>query len=162
MDVFTLDLATLPNGSSPLVLEAKPDQLGLDPGVWAETIQGRVRIEKNGDQVSVRGDLEAVARVECVRCLKAVELVIQAPFELYAKRTSHRRGDEDDEFESDDFILFHDGRRLDLREQARETLLLEVPMAPYCRPDCRGLCPRCGADLNLGPHVCEGEPKNET
>ena len=55
------------------------------------------------------------------------------------------------ELERDDYMLFHDGRRLDLRDEAREALLLEVPMVPLCRPDCRGLCPRCGADWNEGP-----------
>jgi uncharacterized protein len=35
-----------------------------------------------------------------------------------------------------------------------EQLQLNIPMKPLCRPDCAGLCPVCGADLNLGPHDC--------
>jgi uncharacterized protein len=53
-------------------------------------------------------------------------------------------------------MRFHDGRRLNLTEDAREALLLEVPMTPLCREDCAGLCPRCGAELNTGPHACTG------
>lgn len=43
---------------------------------------------------------------------------------------------------------------VDLTEELRETILLNFPEHPVCRPDCRGLCPRCGADLNLGPCGC--------
>jgi len=38
--------------------------------------------------------------------------------------------------------------------EVREVILLEVPAAPICRPDCAGLCPRCGADRNAGPCAC--------
>ena len=46
------------------------------------------------------------------------------------------------------------GDYLDLRPLVRDALLLELPVAPLCRDDCRGLCPRCGADLNSGPCDC--------
>ncbi len=58
-------------------------------------------------------------------------------------------------------MKFHDGRRLDLREDARESLLLEIPIAPRCREDCAGLCPKCGADLNLGLHECPASTDEE-
>ena len=48
----------------------------------------------------------------------------------------------------------HQPRRLDLRESVREALLLELPITPYCREDCPGLCPSCGAELALGPCGC--------
>jgi uncharacterized protein len=51
-------------------------------------------------------------------------------------------------------MAFHDGRHLDVSEEAREVLILELPIAPRCREDCRGLCPRCGAELNEGPCGC--------
>ena len=45
-------------------------------------------------------------------------------------------------------------RELDLRDALREELLLAVPQFVECRPDCRGLCPECGANLNAGPCGC--------
>jgi uncharacterized protein len=154
MEVLTLDLATFPAGASQVVVEAQPDQIGLDAEVWTGPVRGRLRVEKSGDQVTVRGELEAVAHLECVRCLDPVDMTVRAPFQVFAERPSGRHEDYEEELERDDYMMFHDGRRLDLREQARETLLLEVPMAPRCRPDCQGLCPRCGANLNLGPCGC--------
>jgi uncharacterized protein len=47
------------------------------------------------------------------------------------------------------------GEHLDLRPLVRDALLLELPIAPLCRDDCRGLCPTCGADLNEGTCACE-------
>ena len=46
------------------------------------------------------------------------------------------------------------GTTLDLRPAIREQWLLEASDLPLCRPDCQGLCPMCGADLNAGPHSC--------
>ena len=90
-----------------------------------------------------------------MRCLKRFELSVRPAFEVYAERAgAARRPREEDELKRDDYMMFHDGRRLDLGEQARETLLLEIPVAPHCREDCAGLCPRCGADLNEGPCGC--------
>ena len=45
--------------------------------------------------------------------------------------------------------------RLDLTPMVREEVLLAIPDSPLCRPDCAGLCPTCGADLNAGPCGCE-------
>jgi len=38
-----------------------------------------------------------------------------------------------------------------------EAVLMSLPMQPLCSPTCQGLCPRCGANLNEGPHICEVE-----
>jgi uncharacterized protein len=44
---------------------------------------------------------------------------------------------------------------LDLGPVVRQLAVLAVPMQVYCRPDCLGLCPECGANLNEGPCNCE-------
>jgi len=154
MDAFTLDLAALPPGRSAVEVQARAEELGLDPSAWEDPVRGRLTVEKSGEQVNVRGELDAVALMECVRCLEPARLELHVPFERFAERSGGRRAAQEAELERDDYMLFHDGRRLDLREEAREALLLEIPMVPTCRPDCRGLCPRCGADLNQGPCGC--------
>jgi uncharacterized protein len=45
-----------------------------------------------------------------------------------------------------------DHHELDLETLVREAIQLSEPIAPLCRPDCRGLCPECGEDRNNGPH----------
>ena len=51
--------------------------------------------------------------------------------------------------------------QLDLAPMVREEVLLGVPEAPLCRPDCPGLCPTCGADLQTGPCGCSTEVRDE-
>ena len=50
------------------------------------------------------------------------------------------------------------GDQLDLEPLARDAVLLELPAAPLCREDCRGLCPDCGADRNERACGCEAAP----
>lgn len=44
--------------------------------------------------------------------------------------------------------------QVDVRPAVREEVALAASAYPLCRPDCAGLCPRCGADLNDGPCGC--------
>lgn len=50
-------------------------------------------------------------------------------------------------------LVLPEDANVDLDPLVREYLLLEVPIAPVCKPDCKGLCPVCGEDLNAG--LCE-------
>lgn len=47
------------------------------------------------------------------------------------------------------------GDQIDLEPLARDAMLLELPLAPLCRPDCAGICPTCGADRNVAPCTCD-------
>lgn len=156
MSGFSLDLKELSSGLSHVRVEAPARELGLPEADWADSVVGEFDVERNGDRISVRGTIEGQARPECVRCLKGFQLAVEAPFEVFAERAGAGIRAEEKELERDDYMMFHDGRRLDLAEPAREAMLLEMPYAPHCREDCRGLCPRCGADLNLESCRCEG------
>lgn len=154
MSSFLIDLATLRPGLSRVDAEVEATDLGLEASGWTGPVRGRLDVDKNGERVSVRAQLDATAHLECARCLSAFDLPIHVPFEVYAERAGTGSRDEEQELERDHHMKFHDGRRLDLTGEIRESLLLEVPMTPRCREDCRGLCPRCGSDLNQGPCGC--------
>jgi uncharacterized protein len=72
--------------------------------------------------------------------------------ELYRPRNG-AVGDDEDE---DTYPLT--GEQLDLAPLVRDALLLSLPLAPLCRPDCAGLCPVCGAELAEGPCGCDTTP----
>ena len=94
------------------------------------------------------------ARLECVRCLRAFDLELSSDLTVFAEQSSASKRAEQQELERDHCMMFHDGRRLDLCDVVRESLLLELPMTPRCREGCPGLCLKCGADLNNGPCGC--------
>jgi uncharacterized protein len=155
MSGFILDLGQLSQGSNRFRLEADAAEVGLASAGWPGRLIADCTVERTGDRISVRGILKAGAWLECVRCLKGYERNIETTLEVFAERHGAGRRRDEDELERGDYMKFHDGRRLDLTDEARESLLLEIPIAPVCREDCRGLCPRCGADLNDGPCACQ-------
>ena len=85
---------------------------------------------------------------QCDRCLAPVERQYDIPVEHILVATL--------ENEDSDFVLL-DNYRLPLDDLVQTDILLELPYKCLCREDCRGLCPRCGADLNKGPCSCKKE-----
>jgi uncharacterized protein len=90
--------------------------------------------------------LALAARLEgpCMRCLAPASVEIQVDAQDYEAASAG--GDE--ELHSE---YVEDGE-LDIAAWARDQIALEVPNQILCRPDCAGLCPVCGKDLNVEPH----------
>jgi uncharacterized protein len=121
-------------------------------------------VDRRGDQLTIRGGVEARGEFPCSRCAVPVTRELVAPI-LVVAVGSGRAGEEDQAtLEQEGSILYHDGLELDLGESIREAIILEIPQVVLCRPDCRGLCPVCGADLNEGGCSCtpeRGDPRWE-
>ena len=100
--------------------------------------------------------LATQATVVCDRCLKPVEVPIEASVELMVERGADgRSGAGERELKHDDLgVVEVEGDSFESAPLVREQLVLELPAKPLCRADCAGLCPRCGADLNLGACGC--------
>ena len=158
MSGFVIDLAALGQGFNRVEVRSAAAALDLPEPGWPGEVRAELDLERNGDTITVRGRVQAVARLECVRCLRAFECPIDVERTILADRAGRGRRVEEELLERDHEMLFHDGRQLDLREETREALLLEVPMAARCSEDCKGLCLRCGADLNQGAHACPVSP----
>ena len=58
--------------------------------------------------------------------------------------------------DNDEIVLLEDGM-VDVGDLARTAFILDMDTKTLCSEDCKGLCPRCGADLNLGPCSCKKE-----
>ena len=59
--------------------------------------------------------------------------------------------------EKDTGMIRFDGKTLDFTQVLQEQIIMALPVKALCKKDCRGLCPRCGADLNAGPCACGAE-----
>lgn len=94
--------------------------------------------------------------VACDRCTRPVEQPVTSSFRLIVvpSAASRREPDEVELREEELGVVEAAGESLDTRPLVVEQVLLELPAHPLCREDCAGLCPRCGADLNLGPCGC--------
>jgi len=119
-------------------------RLHLEPDLDLSNLTGVARITRTPQGLPVQLKMHATQRAECVRCLTSFQQGLDIDFtELYAFA---RRSVTDAEL-----ILPEDGH-IDLGPLVREYMLLEIPISPLCRPDCKGLCPVCGENLNESPH----------
>lgn len=117
--------------------------------------RGSAEIWNAGDCLLVRAKLEGEAWVQCSRCLTPFKLPLSVSFE-----EEFREGSAEEEVPREDeenlaVATYYEGDVIDLTDSLRDSILLELPMKPLCRPDCAGLCPTCGANLNEGPCSCE-------
>jgi uncharacterized protein len=127
-----------------LVVPAHGLTLGGDAAVpEGSPVEADVVLESLSDGLTVQGTVRATWHGTCRRCLGPAEGPVEADVhELYQVRPS-----------SEEAFAF-DGEQLDLEPMVRELVVMELPPAPLCRPDCAGICPTCGADRNEAPCDC--------
>lgn len=119
-------------------------------------VRGSVTFTQVEDQgVVARGRLATSAETQCVRCLEPIRVDLEAPIvAIYQHDPDLLKPDAQFLGGDEEMQAFYDGESIDPAPQMREALLLEVPPLPVCREDCRGLCPRCGANLNTEKCAC--------
>lgn len=154
---FLVSMATLEEGANPVRLEGSAEDAGIAPADAA--LEGSIVLEgflyRSESQVELQARVHAVSLQVCDRCVAPVRHPIDAAVRLLCEKRGERDRRSDAESRAEDSgLLYHDGRTLDLREEIREAVLLEVPWHPLCSPDCRGLCPSCGKNRNEGDCVC--------
>jgi uncharacterized protein len=163
--------------------------VSLPPDFDTIDFQGVVRINRTPQGLLFQGEFNAKEREQCVRCLTHFWQPLHGEFEeLYAFNPAkfsgtrpaknsgtypakysgtypakysgtYGGGGGGDKTDTESESILPEDANVDLAPMAREFLLLDVPISPVCKPDCKGLCPECGADLNVSPceHVLNHE-----
>jgi len=119
-------------------------------------LTGRVIFTRTVDGVLVTGTLHVVLRAICPRCLEPypydVEISLEEEFlpsvDILTGASLPVSG------ETDRAVIIDQHHILDLTEVVREYLVIAQTTCPPCRPDCAGLCPQCGQNLNQGQCAC--------
>jgi uncharacterized metal-binding protein YceD (DUF177 family) len=110
----------------------------------AADVRLRLRLESVMEGVLVTGDLDVPVEGSCARCLEPIEdtlhLSVQELY-AYAGSTTEATSEEDE-------VRRIEGDYLDLEPLARDSVVLNLPLAPVCTEDCRGLCVDCGQRLD--------------
>ncbi|MCM8784216.1 MAG: DUF177 domain-containing protein [Candidatus Omnitrophica bacterium] len=90
---------------------------------------------KEGHELFVKAKVRVFLEVVCARCLDASEFLLEKEysFEYTVKNT--------------DIV--------DTTDDIRQEIILDYPLKPLCKPECLGLCPRCGGNLNKGKCNCK-------
>jgi uncharacterized protein len=123
------------------------------------TIVGRVRGEVTFTRTQgVLADCQyaTTMALECGRCLEPATVPVSGSFqEEFAIAFDVRTGAPLAESPDADAFVIDANHYLDLGEAIRQNVLATAPLQPLCRPDCAGLCARCGQNLNEQACACE-------
>lgn len=128
-------------------------EAGDEAFVLADPVTGRVRFDHAGNRVVLKGAIRTALRAVCARCLEEFDLPIAEEVLVVFTAVSEKVDREELEAESLSMELIR-GENIDLWPVIEEQLVMARPIKALCREDCRGFCPKCGADLNAGPCGC--------
>lgn len=146
-----VDLRDLARGPVETKGELAPDDplfQGLEFTLAQPVVVGG-RLQATGEgRFYWHGTLRTLVSSECRRCLKPVSIPISSDVGALFSQ------DADAQDDPEAYPLDPDAHEVDVRPAVREELVLVVPRFVECREDCRGLCPRCGKDLNAGACGC--------
>ncbi len=112
----------------------------LKPDFTVTDFSGVARVGRTPQGILVQGEFQGTAPAECVRCLSEFQQPLHTAFdELYAfdKRSTTESG-----------LILPEDANIDLEPLVSDYLLIEMPISPICKSDCKGLCPICGQNLN--------------
>lgn len=130
------------------------NKLNLGGDLQAEDFSGRISLTRTPQGIVAMGDFSARLPAECARCLKPFAAPVSIHLEdlfVYPPQNA-----------TDPLLAVAEDAHLNLEPLLREYILLNQPTRPLCRPDCKGLCTVCGADLNEEPkHHHKEEPAPE-
>lgn len=126
-------------------------------------VKGQIKVENTGTLLLISGEVETKIKFECSRCL--VDFTESVDAEIEEEFRVERVGDmmralplDEEDIESAKLV---ENNLLDIDELIRQTLLVTLPIAPLCRPECQGLCTTCGENLNVRKCTCPlAEPES--
>lgn len=142
--VNVLELLRRPGSSRDVEAEVESAAFEFDdPRIAERSVSVRLRLESLSDGITVGGTVTLGVRGECRRCLRPIDddvsVVVSELFQVTLQ-------------DPDAYPIEQD--QAALLPMVREHILLAVPLAPLCRPECAGLCPVCGRDMNEGTCDC--------
>lgn len=154
--MLTLDLNRLARvGTMPV-----QGLISTDPAFWegtAITFAGDLTLAAEakwltGEEVLLVGRVSGTQSGECRRCVEGVERPVDVPLSLYYVPADRAELDAAE-------VRTYDPATVDLKlgDDVREEIILALDSYMECRPDCKGLCPQCGADLNEIECACVPE-----
>ena len=117
-------------------------------------LRGVLQLTRVAEGILVQGELSTEAKTECTRCLTPFHQPITIELEDIvslpgASLTPERP------------VRIHEDGWVDLTPLVREYAWLDLPTSPLCSDDCKGLCPQCGGNLNIGECTCEVAPAGD-
>jgi uncharacterized protein len=123
----------------------------LSEHVEIDSLKGTLELWRTTEGILVQGLLKAAVDLQCVRCLanvtQDIEIELDEKFQIPPILAS----------EADQIYPIDADHHINLGPVLRELVIVSTPMHVLCKPDCAGLCPVCGQDLNQEPCDCQAD-----
>lgn len=133
---------------------------GLDESATGRPFDVDLWLESSPDGIRVKGDIMGTLPLQCTRCTEPVDLSLCAQVDEFFCRSTlpllSPDGREEAEVPPEESYRL-EGEEMDLNAMVNDQVLLSLPIKRLCREDCRGMCPQCGLNLNLGDCDCREE-----
>ena len=112
---------------------------------------------RKGLEVRLRGEIRTEVELLCARCAAPERAPLSVEFDtsFIPQEVEAAKAENVELLKEDLVVAAYEGDAVDLDELVREQILLALPLRHLCREDCKGLCQKCGADLNAGDCRCE-------
>jgi uncharacterized protein len=148
---------TIPEEGEHIEGGIEPSEINLDlPGYsLEEAVVFAGHAAKADDGVYVEGTIRGTVHPECSRCLTTFEMPLELDMNVVYVPEEERTGKQSETLDPDSNLSFYEGDSIDLLREIKDLILTSLPIKPICRPDCKGICPQCGADLNAAACKCE-------
>lgn len=144
-----------------LELELK-ENLFSDAVKVLSAIHAFLKIDKRGSGILVNGTLSGDVELQCSRCLKNFSANIKSLIDVVYHPVEDIRKIEHHELKGDELdTIFYKGDIFDTDNLLIEQMILNMPMKPLCSSQCKGICPKCGADLNSTLCGCENKDTDQ-
>lgn len=149
-----IKISNLSEGTHEFRFSEPVKSIGLE-SPFEGKIEVEVELNKAHNQLILDSSVFVNTVFECDRCMTTANRQLRADFELV-----YLQGIEPVESESDNIVyISSEADAIDISKDVREFAILAVPMKKLCREDCKGLCSKCGKNLNDGDCSCS---KDET
>jgi uncharacterized protein len=143
-DEVKIRISGLSNGIHKFQFLQAPSDFGLD-GNFPKEIEVDAHLDKTAHQILLKIHVKTSGLFQCDRCLDEFEQRISASFQVvYLYNDAEHRKDSSNEIQ----VISPDTVALNLTEDIRQMILLSVPLKLLCSEECKGLCSRCGTNLN--------------
>ncbi len=130
-----------------------------------ESIAGQILIVRTDENLTLAGKVSLQLQPLCDRCGEPFHYRLSVPIAMHLVPefdSAHERPSASQEIEEDEKSLsgedlnfaFYHGAQINLADILSEQLLFSLPVRFLCDEGCKGLCPRCAANLNRGPCAC--------
>ena len=127
--------------------------LALEEAQFVGEIHGYLQLSRRAEDVYVKGSFSASIEVECRCCIEPFATNVSSDIEVQFYPADVATSS--DPWQADTGERYYLGDTIDLSEEVRQSLILEIPNWPLCSEECKGLCPQCGENLNIVDCGCQ-------